>query len=335
MLSTDRSLPNTGHRYVPQITDLNIPPSPNQELMPLTVKVNKEDYLEIGGCDIQELVQKYGSPLYILDEFTLRAACQQYRDSFATYYSGESQVIYASKAWSCMAVCRIIDSEGIGFDVVSGGELHTTLEAGVSKDKIYFHGNNKSAAELEFAVESGCTVMVDNWLELKTLSQIATDKSQQPVPIMIRLTPGIECHTHEYIRTGHLDSKFGFDPNQLEEVFTYLSQQTSISCIGLHAHIGSQIFERQPHQDLAGVLVDWLEKAQGYGLPVTTLNVGGGLGIKYVESDDPPSISEWVQAVCTSIEKACNQAGIALPRLIAEPGRSLIGSACVTGVYRR
>ena len=330
MLSTDRSLPNTGHRYVPQITDLNIPPSPNQELMPLTAKVDREDNLEIGGCGLQKLVRQYGSPLYILDEFTLRTACSQYRDSFTTYYSGESQVIYASKAWSCMAVCRIIDSEGLGFDVVSGGELYTTLQAGVSKSKIYFHGNNKSVEELELAVEAGCTIMVDNWLELKTLSQIASVQGEQVVPIMIRLTPGIECHTHEYIRTGHLDSKFGFDPNQLEEVFTYLSQQTSISCIGLHAHIGSQIFERQPHQDLAGVLVDWMQKAQSYGLPVTTLNVGGGLGIKYVESDDPPSISEWVKAVSTAIEKACKDADLPLPKLIAEPGRSLIGSACVT-----
>jgi diaminopimelate decarboxylase len=330
MLSTDRSLPNTGLRYVPQITSVEVPPSPNQELMPLTAKVNRHNQLEIGGCELQQLVEQYGSPLYVLDEFTLRTACSQYRDSFATYYGGESLVIYASKAWSCLAVCRIIDSEGLGFDVVSGGELYTTLEAGVSKDKIYFHGNNKSAAELELAVEVGCTIMVDNWLELQTLTQIAIDQSSQPVPIMIRLTPGIECHTHEYIRTGHLDSKFGFDPNQLEEVFTYLTQQSSISCIGLHAHIGSQIFERQPHQDLAVVLVDWLKKAQGYGLPVTTLNVGGGLGICYTESDDPPSISEWVKAVSQAVEKACSEAGLPLPRLIAEPGRSLIGSACVT-----
>lgn len=330
MLSTDRSLTNTGHRYVPQHTNLETPLSPNQELLPLTAKVNSKDNLEIGGCELKQLVEQYGSPLYVLDEFTLRTACSKYRDGFATYYSGESQVIYASKAWSCLAVCRIIDSEGLGFDVVSGGELYTTLEAGVSKDKIYFHGNNKSTAELEFAVEAGCTVMVDNWLELKTLAKIASVKSDQPVPIMVRLTPGIECHTHEYIRTGHLDSKFGFDPNQLEEVFTYLSQQENLSCIGLHAHIGSQIFERQPHQDLAVVLVDWMKKAQSYGLPVTNLNVGGGLGIKYIESDDPPSISEWVKAVSTSVEKACQDAALPLPKLIAEPGRSLIGSACVT-----
>ncbi|MEO0686976.1 MAG: diaminopimelate decarboxylase, partial [Cyanobacteria bacterium J06649_11] len=188
MLSTDRSLPNTGHRYVPQITSLEVPPSPNQELMPLTAKVNSNNHLEVGGSELSKLVVQYGSPLYILDEFTLRTACSQYRDSFATYYGGESLVIYASKAWSCMAVCSIIDSEGLGFDVVSGGELYTTLEAGVSKDKIYFHGNNKSVEELELAVETGCTVMVDNWLELRNLTRIAAGSdNSQPVPIMIRL----------------------------------------------------------------------------------------------------------------------------------------------------
>ncbi len=330
MLSTDRSVPNTGHRYVPQITSLELPPSPNQELMPLTAKVNRNNQLEIGGCELQQLVKQYGSPLYVLDEFTLRTACRQYRDSFANYYGGQSQVIYASKAWSCTAVCRIIDSEGLGFDVVSGGELYTTLQSGVNPDKIYFHGNNKSAAELEFAVETGCTIMVDNWLELDLLAGMSEREHQQPIAIMVRITPGIECHTHEYIRTGHLDSKFGFDPNQINEVFAFIHKHSNLNFIGLHAHIGSQIFERQPHQDLAGVLVDWMKKAREYGLNVTTLNVGGGLGIRYTESDDPPSISEWVKAVSKSIEKACNAASLPLPKLIAEPGRSLIGTACVT-----
>jgi diaminopimelate decarboxylase len=325
-----QNLQNTGQRYIPKISSLETPPSPNQELLPLTAKINQYDNLEIGGCELKLLVEQYGSPLYVLDEFTLRTACRQYRDSFATYYSGESQVIYASKAWSCMAVCRIVDSEGLGFDVVSGGELYTTIKAGVSTDKIYFHGNNKSVSELEFAVETGCTIMIDNWLELKTLAEIAAEQSEKPVSVMVRLTPGIECHTHEYIRTGHLDSKFGFDPNQLDEVFTYLAGQTSLNCIGLHAHIGSQIFERQPHQDLAEVLVEWLKKAQGYGLPVTTLNVGGGLGIRYTESDDPPSISEWAKAVSDAVESSCNRASLPLPKLIAEPGRSLVGTACVT-----
>lgn len=330
MLSIDRSLENSGHHYLPQVGDLENLPSPNQSLLPLTAKVNDNDNLEIGGCDVELLVERFGSPLYILDEFTLRTACRQYRDGFATHYSGESEVIYASKAWSCLAVCRIIDSEGLGFDVVSGGELYTTLQAGVSSDKIYFHGNNKSSAELEFAVESGCAVIIDNWLELRTLSAIASAKSPRPVPILLRLTPGIECHTHEYIKTGHLDSKFGFDPNQIEEVFKFVSEQPALKCIGLHAHIGSQIFEQQPHQDLADVLAKWLKKATEYGLPVNILNIGGGLGIRYTEADDPPSITDWVKAVSGAMESACAEHQISLPKLIAEPGRSLIGSSCVT-----
>ncbi|AFZ33998.1 diaminopimelate decarboxylase [Stanieria cyanosphaera PCC 7437] len=330
MLSTDSSLQNSGHKYLPNITDFNHPPSPNQELLPLTAKVNSNDCLEIGGCDLTELVKQYGSPLYVVDEFTLRTACRQYRNSFLKYYSGESQVIYASKAWSCLAICRIVDSEGLGFDVVSGGELFTTLKAGVKGNKIYFHGNNKSIEELKFAIESDCTIIIDNWLELTHLAEISAQNSQKSVRVMLRLTPGIECHTHEYIRTGHLDSKFGFDPNQIPEVLSYVSQKPSLNCVGLHAHIGSQIFERQPHQDLAEVLVEWLQKAQEYGLPIQELNVGGGLGICYTEADDPPTIAEWVQAVASAIESACHNRQLPLPKLIAEPGRSLVGSACVT-----
>lgn len=326
MVTTDISQENSGHRYLSNQNSS----SPNQVLLPLTAKVNSSDCLEIGGCDLSKLVEQFGSPLYILDEETLRTSCREYRDNFKKYYGGESQVIYASKAWSCLAVCRIIDSEGLGFDVVSGGELYTTLQAGVESDRIYFHGNNKSTEELKYALDCDCTIIVDNWLELQTLSAIVDESKSQPARIMLRLTPGIECHTHEYIRTGHLDSKFGFDPNQLEEVFNYLTQQPQLNCIGLHAHIGSQIFEQQPHQDLAVVLVEWLKKAQVYNLSITELNVGGGLGIRYTEADDPPSIEEWVKAVAESIESACHQYQLPLPKLIAEPGRSLIGSACVT-----
>ncbi|MBW4433666.1 MAG: diaminopimelate decarboxylase [Pelatocladus maniniholoensis HA4357-MV3] len=341
----------SGRQYLPQTVNNNINLSPNQELLPLSAKVNNEDHLEIGGCDVTTLVQQFGSPLYILDEETLRTACRQYRESFQHYYKGESQVLYASKAWSCLAVCAIAASEGLGIDVVSGGELYTALSAGVSPDKIYFHGNNKSPEELTLAIQSGCTIVVDNWYELRTLVEIAEDKgdkgnkgdkrefaflfsssdlSTTPIRIMLRLTPGIECHTHEYIRTGHLDSKFGFDPNDLDELFAFVSKQSVLNCIGLHAHIGSQIFERQPHQDLASVMVQWMSKAAGYGLSVTELNVGGGLGIKYTESDDPPSIEEWVKPICEVIQQACTKQNLPLPKLLSEPGRSLIATACVT-----
>jgi len=304
--------------------------SPNQELLPLTAGINSQNCLEIGGCDVTQLVQQFGSPLYILDEETLRTACLQYREAFQNYYPGEFQVLYASKAWSCLGVCAIVHSEGLGIDVVSGGELYTALQAGVKPEFIYFHGNNKSVAELTLAIESDCTIVVDNWYELRTLVETLHAMSLQQIRIMLRLTPGIDCHTHDYIRTGHLDSKFGFDPDQIEAVFAFVSQQTNLNCVGLHAHIGSQIFERQPHQDLAEVMVQWMEKAKSYGLPVTELNLGGGLGIRYTESDDPPSIDEWVQALCQAVKTACEAQNVALPKLLCEPGRSLIGTACVT-----
>ena len=241
------------------------------------------------------------------------------------YYPGQSQVLYASKAWSCLAICAIAHSEGLGIDVVSGGELYTAIEAGVTSDKLYLHGNNKSVSELNYAIASKCTIVVDNWQELHNIVTI-----NAPTRIMLRLTPGIECHTHEYIRTGHLDSKFGFDPNQLDEVFAFVSQQECLNFVGFHAHIGSQIFERQPHQDLGAVMVQWIKKAAKYSLKISELNVGGGLGIRYTESDDPPSIDEWVQTICHGVKDACVTENLPLPKLLCEPGRSLVGSACIT-----
>ena len=328
MLSIDSTAVQnqTGQQYLPSTDHTQGVRSPNQELLPLSAKINSHDCLEIGGCDVKTLVEQFGSPLYILDEETLRTACRQYRDAFAQYYPGESLVLYASKAWNCLAVCAIAAAEGLGIDVVSGGELYTALQAGVPGNKLYLHGNNKSIAELALAIENNCTIVVDNWLELETLANIA----DEPIRIMLRLTPGIECHTHEYIRTGHLDSKFGFDPNTLDEVFAFVSQHPTLNCIGLHAHIGSQIFESQPHKDLPGVLVDYLTKAYRYDLPIQELNVGGGLGMRYTESDDPPSIDEWVKGVCEAMVKACEEQQLPLPRLLSEPGRSLIGPACVT-----
>lgn len=330
MVSTLETQP-TSHRYLPAVDEVPASGerSPNQCLLPLTATVSEQDHLVVGGCDVPDLVTRYGSPLYILDETTLRAACRQYRQALATHYPGDALVLYASKAWNCLAVCAVAASEGVGIDVVSAGELHTALQAGVSPEVIYFHGNNKSVDELVMALEAGCRVVVDNWYELRTLAQLATDQGKT-VPMLIRLTPGIECHTHEYIRTGHLDSKFGFDPDQVEAVFEFISQQSALHCIGLHAHIGSQIFELQPHGDLAGVLVSWFCKAQQYGLPVAELDVGGGLGIRYTEGDDPPSIATWVETVAKGIAAACEAQGITPPRLLCEPGRSLIGPACVT-----
>ena len=327
MVST---LPSTHHTTSSSLhyLETNGADSPNQRLLPLSARVNKQDHLEVGGCDVLDLMQEFGSPLYILDEITLRTACQQYRQAFDQFYPGESLVMYASKAWNCLAVCAIAAQEGLAVDVVSGGELLSARRAGVCSEKLYFHGNNKSYRELQQGIETGCRIVVDNWHELKTLSTMAS--LDTPATILLRLTPGIECHTHEYIQTGHLDSKFGFDPDQLEAVFAYVAQQPALTCIGLHAHIGSQIFELQPHQALPAVLVHWMETAKRYGLPIRELDVGGGRGIRYTESDDPPSITDWARVVCEHMVEACHKANVALPKLICEPGRSLIGTACIT-----
>ncbi len=318
------SAPISARQYLPEAS---IDASPNQQILPLTAQVNSQDTLEIGGCAIPELVRQYGSPLYILDELSVRTACRQYREAWRQYYPGESLVIYASKAWNCLAICNIVTNEGLGIDVVSAGELLTAIKAGAQPPNIYFHGNNKSVAELQLAIEQGCNIVVDNWLEIETLNTLPSSK---PISVMLRLTPGIECHTHEYIRTGHIDSKFGFDPNSIDDLFKYLSDHPNLQCIGVHAHIGSQIFEQQPHQDLAAVMVGWFTKAQTYGLPIAQINVGGGLGVKYTEQDDPQSITTWVQGVAAALVAACQAAKITPPKVISEPGRSLVANSCVT-----
>ena len=303
--------------------------SPNRNLAPISAAVDAEGRLVVGGCVLSDLARAYGTPLYVLDEATLRATCRAYREALAAHYPGEALALYASKANSSLALSALVASEGLGLDAVSAGELLTALQGGMPAERIVLHGNNKSREELALAAGSGVTVVIDNWRDLELLADLAPGFSE-PVRLMLRFTPGIECHTHEYIRTGHLDSKFGFDPDQLEAVLQHLVGCGWARLTGLHAHIGSQIFELQPHRDLAGVLADALQRARALGHPVTDLNVGGGLGIRYVASDDPPSIQEWVAAVAEAVAGACRERGLELPRLLCEPGRSLVATAGVT-----
>jgi len=303
--------------------------SPNRNLAPITAELDAAGRLQVGGCGLSSLARTYGTPLYVLDEVSLRGTCRAYREALAAHYPGEALALYASKANSSLAISALVASEGLGLDAVSSGELLTALEGGMPADRIVFHGNNKSRQELALAVERGVTVVADNWRDLELLAELASGLAA-PVELMLRFTPGIECHTHEYIRTGHLDSKFGFDPDQLEPVLRHLVGSSWARLTGLHAHIGSQIFELQPHRDLAGVLADAVALARSMGHPVGDLNVGGGLGIRYVASDDPPSIQEWVQTVGEAVAKACQQRSLALPRLLCEPGRSLVATAGVT-----
>ncbi|MCS6959054.1 MAG: diaminopimelate decarboxylase [Pseudanabaenaceae cyanobacterium SKYGB_i_bin29] len=303
--------------------------SPNQQLLPLTAKVNSQYQLTIGGCAVPQLVQEFGSPLYILDEVTVRTACQQYREAFRQYYPADHLVLYASKAWSCLALCALVASEGLGIDVVSGGELYTALQAGVDPRTIYLHGNNKSAQEIAEAIAAGCTIVLDNWHDIKISEKIAKERQTRP-RVMVRVTPGIDCHTHAYIRTGQRDSKFGFDLEELPQVFAHL-QASLLECVGLHAHNGSQIFSLDHPHDLPRILLNYYQLARTeFGFQFTELNVGGGLGIRYTEQDDPPPITDWVKAVATGVISTCRELNLPLPKLLCEPGRSIVGPACVT-----
>ena len=305
------------------------PLSPNRNLAPLSAALDAEGRLTVGGCLLSELAHRFGTPLYVLDELSLRSSCRAYREALERHYPGPSLALYASKANSSLAISALVASEGLGLDAVSAGELLTAIEGGMPPERIVLHGNNKSSEELALALQHGVTVVVDNWRDVELLTELARGRPG-PVPLLLRFTPGIECHTHEYIRTGHLDSKFGFDPDQLEQVLTHLAGCRWAQVRGLHAHIGSQIFELEPHRDLAGVLADALQMARRLGHSATDLNVGGGLGIRYVESDDPPSIDSWVQVVAEAVATACRERELELPRLLCEPGRSLVAPAGVT-----
>ena len=305
--------------------------SPNRNIAPISSEINEGEKLVVGGCQLSELAKKYGTPLYVIDELSLRTACNTYTSSLKNHYPGDSLPLYASKANSSLAICAVISSEGFGLDAVSEGELITALKAGIEGKNIVFHGNNKSYEELNFAYKNNVTIVLDNHHDIDLLKNIASEKS--PAKLMLRFTPGIECHTHEYIRTGHLDSKFGFDPDDLKSVLEELKTHKWANLVGLHAHIGSQIFEVQPHVDLAGVMCDALKIAREIGHPISDLNVGGGLGFKYVQEDNPPSIEKWVEVISNAVVKACNERDLDLPRLMCEPGRSLVANSGLT-IYK-
>ncbi len=305
--------------------------SPNRNIAPISSEINEDGKLVIGGFQLSELANKYGTPLYVFDELSLRTACRTYISSLKKHYPGDSLPLYASKANSSLAICALIASEGFGLDAVSEGELLTALKGGIKGKDIVFHGNNKSYDELNFAYKNNVTIVLDNHHDIDLLKNIASDK--KPAKLMLRLTPGIECHTHEYIRTGHLDSKFGFDPVDLKPVLEELKNFKWANLTGLHAHIGSQIFEVQPHVDLAGVMADTLKIAREIGHPIVDLNLGGGLGIKYVQEDNPPSIEKWVEVISNAVFKACRERNLELPRLMCEPGRSLVANSGLT-IYK-
>ena len=302
--------------------------SPNRNISPISSEINQKGKLVVGGCQLSDLAKKYGTPLYVIDELSLRKACSTYLYALKTHYPGKSLPLYASKANSSLAICALVASEGFGLDAVSEGELLTALKAGIKGEKIVFHGNNKSDNELIFAYQNNVTIVLDNYHDIERLKKFVSVNN--PAKLMLRFTPGIECHTHEYIRTGHLDSKFGFDPDEIQNVLKELKGYQWANLTGLHAHIGSQIFETQPHNDLAAVMADTLKIAREIGHKINDLNLGGGLGTKYVEHDDPPSIEQWIKVISTAVVKACKERNLDLPRLMCEPGRSLVANSGLT-----
>ena len=283
------------------------PPQPAPSLVyPIGSRLNEAGRLEVGGCDVIELAREFGTPAYVYAEDHVRDRARAFRDAFAAR-TDRFEVVYASKAFPHVAANRILSEEGLSCDVASGGELHAALRGGFAPERIYLHGNNKSAPELEYGLDEGVGhIVVDSFDELELLARLAPGQ-----PILLRVTPGIEPATHAYISTGQEDSKFGFG---LDELPTAIDRAGPLELRGLHAHIGSQIFDLEPYTKLAEVL-----SAMG-DFPL--LNLGGGLAIAYTSDQDPPSIDEYVE---TLLEGAPD--GVTV---LCEPGRSLVGNAGVT-----
>lgn len=304
--------------------------STNQSLKPITTKISDGGNLQIGGCDLVELAQKYETPLYVIDEATVRNVCKEYKKAFKDYES--VKMMYASKAFMSKAIAKIVDSEGFGFDVVSGGELYTVYKSGIDMSKVLFNGNNKSYDELNLALETKVgRFSVDNFFELSLLNEVAKSHKTK-VDILLRITPGIECHTHEYIQTGHLDSKFGFDLTQIPEAIELIQEQYGyLNPRGFHAHIGSQIFETKIYEDEIEIMVKEVAFVkERFGLVFDEINIGGGLGVKYTDEECPPSVFEIGKLITKALNKSVKKYGITPPVLYLEPGRSIISTAGVT-----
>ncbi len=302
----------------------------NQSILPYTAKVNDQNHLEIGGCDTVELVKKYGTPLYVYDEEGIRTCCKQFKDAFSAYE--DVSILYASKAFMTRAICKIIKDECLGLDVVSGGEIYTAINSGFPMQKCYFNGNNKTPEELELALYCNIgRITVDNFYELDLLDKVAKN-SDKTVDILLRITPGLDCHTHEYIKTGQVDSKFGFDLSQIDEaVYKIKNEYTNLSLKGLHAHIGSQIFEKNVYTDLIGILAEQYHAIyEKYEIQLAEMNLGGGIGVKHTEDEDPLSIYEMANVIIAAFRENIDKYGLGKLKLAIEPGRSIICNSGVT-----
>ncbi len=303
---------------------------PNQSIKPIDTKINQKGNIEISGCDLVELAKEFKTPLYVMDKKTLLKMALDYKEAFSSY--PKTKMLFASKALMTGAIAQILNSVGFGFDVVSMGEIYTLLNAKINLKNTSFNGNNKSIEELEFALDNDIDhISVDNFYELKILNEIAKNKNKVQ-KIHLRITPGIECHTHEYIQTGQLDSKFGFDLSMIDSAIELiLNEYKNLNLVGLHAHIGSQIFETKVYKDAAKIVLEEIKRIKDkFNIELSEINLGGGLGITYTKEDNPPSVFEIAKIIINSINSNCERLNLEKPMLYIEPGRSLVCSAGVS-----
>lgn len=296
-----------------------------------TMKV-EDNQLTIGGANTLDLIKEYGSPLYVYDEDLIREYCRDYRKYFKCE-ENNNRVAFAGKAFLTLQMCKLLNEENMSLDVVSGGELYTAYKAGFPLERVMFHGNNKTLDEIELGVKLGVgNFVVDNHYEMESLNKIAKsyDKVQS---IYLRITPGIEAHTHEYIKTGQIDSKFGFAPvgTVIEDAVKKAISLENINLAGIHCHIGSQIFELQPYEDAVVVMLDLIKKVQeNYGYFIKEVDFGGGFGIYYNKGDKPRTTKEYCETIINKVDEVCKRTGQDRPILTIEPGRSIVANSGTT-----
>lgn len=295
--------------------------------------INEKDHLIIGNCDCVDLAKEFKTPLYVMDEDILRENMRMYKNAMDKYYAGKGLVLYASKALCTMSLCKIAEQEGLGLDVVSGGELYTAKKAGFPMEKVYFHGNNKTPKELSEALDAGIgRIVVDNIHELKLLNDLCEQKGVK-VQISVRVKPGVDAHTHDFVKTGQIDSKFGvaLENGEVYEFVALAKSLEHIELVGLHCHIGSQIFDLEPFVETAKVMLDLIANIkEAYGIVITELNLGGGFGIIYTEGDDPVEYNRYIESVSQTVKQVCEERGIERPFMLMEPGRSIVAPAGIT-----
>ena len=297
------------------------------------LNINEKGHLTIGGVDSVDIANEFGTPVYVMDEDLIRNNCQLYFKSIKKACGENGTALYASKAFSCLYVLKIAAEEGMGLDVVSGGELYTAHKAGFPMDKVYFHGNNKTKDEIELAIKLGVGhFVVDNKYELYNINEIS-EKYNKVSGVLFRIKPGVDAHTHDFIRTGQIDSKFGFalETGEAEEIISEALKCKNISIKGLHCHIGSQIFEVKPFIHAAEIMIDFIKTiSEKFSIEIDELNLGGGFGIQYLDSDDPIGYDKYIGEVMTVVKEKTKEYNLKMPKMILEPGRSLVGTAGIT-----